>query len=70
MMTEPLTESEFERYVESLGYTNVSMNADVLLINGAEIIAEYLDDHRDMANGTVKLRDIYNQLLKIKEVAK
>lgn len=70
MMTESLTEAEFEQYARYLGYSNVSMDADVLLINGAEIIAEYLDDHRDMANGTVKLRDIYNQLLKIKEVAK
>ena len=65
-----ITEAEFERYVRYLGYTNVSMDADVLLINGAEIIAEYLDDHKDMATRTVKLQDIYNQLLKIKEVAK
>jgi len=65
-----MTESEFEQYVRYLGYSNVSMDADVLLINGAEIISEYMDDHREMADGTVKLRDIYNQLLKIKEVAK
>lgn len=70
MITESISESEFERYVRYLGYTNVSMDSDVLLINGAEIIAEYLDDHKDMATGTVKLQDIYNQLLKIKEVAK
>lgn len=70
MITESISESEFERYVRYLGYSNVSMDADVRIVNGAEIIAEYLDDHEEIADGTVKLRDIYNQLLKIKEVAK
>lgn len=58
---------EFEHFVTELGYTDVSIDAEVEISNAVEIIWEYIDEHRTEFRGTVKLKDVYDQIHKIQE---
>lgn len=58
---------EFEHFVTELGYTDVSIDAEVEISNAVEIIWEYIDEHRTEFRGTVKLKDVYDQIHEIQE---
>lgn len=58
---------EFEYFVTELGYTDVSIDAEVEISNAVEIIWEYIDEHRTEFCGTVKLKDVYGQIHEIQE---
>lgn len=61
-----MTEQEFEQYVRGIGFYNVSMDEEIYISHGLDIILEYLQDKN--ITGIVKLIDIYRQILKIQEV--
>ena len=58
---------QFEHFVTELGYTDVSIDAEVEISNAVEIIWEYIDEHRTEFRGAVKLKDVYDQIHKIQE---
>lgn len=61
-----MSEQEFEQYVRDIGFYDVSMDEEVYINHGVDIILEFLQDKN--ISGVVKLRDIYRQVTKIQEV--
>lgn len=65
-----ILETDFKELVADLGYTNVTMDAEIEVVDAIEILWEYMMDHRNDFRGTMKLRDVYEQLIKMQEVIK
>lgn len=61
-----MSEQEFEQYVRDIGFYDVSMDEEVYISHGLDIVLEYLQDKN--ISGVVKLRDIYKQIAMIQEV--
>jgi len=65
-----ISETDFKDLVADLGYTNVTMDAEIEVVDAIEILWEYMMDHRNDFRGTMKLKDVYEQLIKMQEVIK
>ena len=65
-----ISETDFKDLVADLGYTNVAMDAEIEVVDAIEILWEYMMDHRNDFRGTMKLRDVYEQVIKMQEVIK
>lgn len=65
-----ISETDFKDLVADLGYTNVAMDAEIEVVDAIEILWEYMMDHRNDFRGTMKLRYVYEQVIKMQEVIK
>lgn len=65
-----ISETDFKDLVADLGYTNVTMDAEIEVVDAIEILWEYMMDHRNDFRGTMKLRDVHEQVIKMQEVIK
>ena len=65
-----ISETDFKDLVADLGYTNVTMDAEIEVVDAIEILWEYMMDHRNDFRGTMRLRAVHEQLIKLQEVIK